>query len=43
MINVPDSPVRSYQPISEQRTSNIDYNGQLNSVRKAQVGRKRKR
>ncbi|XP_046834343.1 beta-mannosidase [Vespa crabro] len=42
MINVPDSPVRSYQSISEQRTSNIDYNGQLISVRKAQVGRKRK-
>ncbi|KAL2712717.1 beta-mannosidase [Vespula squamosa] len=36
-INVPDSPVRSYQPISEQRTSNIDYSGQLISVRKTQV------
>ncbi|KAK2580313.1 hypothetical protein KPH14_012550 [Odynerus spinipes] len=42
-INIPDSPVRTYKPISEQKNSSIDYKSlALGSVSKTQVGRKRK-
>ncbi|XP_014609497.1 PREDICTED: serine/threonine-protein kinase pakD-like [Polistes canadensis] len=44
LIDVPDSPINSFQSISEQKNSNIDYTDQLtNTTKKAQIGRKRKR
>lgn len=43
ILNIPNSPIRSFRPISEQTESHIDYRKQFPSSSKAQVHSNRKR